>query len=91
MDEVNGLRRAWSIQRGNGAEGLQGGKEERLTGGSGKYKGVAGKKECKKNEVSSGSLILVELLQYSYCSSTVVKILLICCLLDFPFFHSLSH
>lgn len=30
MDEVNRLRRVWSIQRGNGAEGLWGGEEERL-------------------------------------------------------------
>lgn len=29
MDEVNRLRRVWSIQRGNGAEGLWGGEEER--------------------------------------------------------------
>lgn len=34
MDEVNGLRRVWSIQRGNGAKGLQEGKEERLKSGS---------------------------------------------------------
>lgn len=30
MDEVNRLRRVWSIQRGNGAKGLWGGEEERL-------------------------------------------------------------